>query len=396
MKTARGGRRNCDSDAVFRWSFGKDKRGMASSKVYFTDMRTKAFGKGLTEKMVSLMQKAGFDSIDFQDKFTAIKLHFGETGNLAFLRPNFARAVADEVKRLGGKPFLTDCNTLYVGARKNALDHLEAAYLNGFTPYTVGCHVIIGDGLKGSDDVEVPVPGGEYVKRAKIGRAIMDADVFISLNHFKGHEMTGMGGAIKNIGMGCGSRAGKMEQHCESKPNVNADACVGCRLCQKACAHGAQDFSSGKCVIDHAKCVGCGQCMAICPKDAIGASGNSKPGMLDLKMAEYAAAVVLGRPQFHISVVMDVSPFCDCHGENDTPIVPDVGMFASFDPVALDMACADAVNRQPVLHNSVLGESTQTQGDHFHKVSPNTNWRLQLEHAEKLGVGQRAYELITV
>ncbi|MBR6324909.1 MAG: DUF362 domain-containing protein, partial [Victivallales bacterium] len=250
---------------------------MAKSKVYFTDMRTKAFGKGLMGKLVNLLKTAGMDQIDFNGKFTAIKIHFGEPGNLSFLRPNFARVVADEIKKLGGKPFLTDCNTLYVGHRKDALDHIESAYLNGFTPYTTGCHVIIADGLKGGDETLVPVPHGEYVKQAKIGRAIMDADVFISLSHFKGHEMTGFGGAIKNIGMGCGSRAGKMEQHCDSKPFVDAKLCVGCRLCSKICAHNAQDFSSGKAVIDHDKCVGCGQCVSVCPKDAISASYDSVP-----------------------------------------------------------------------------------------------------------------------
>jgi len=369
---------------------------MGKAKVYFTDMRTKPFGMGLTGKLVHLTQKAGMDKIDFDGKFVAIKIHFGELGNMAFLRPNYARAVVDEVKRLGGKPFLTDCNTLYVGGRKNALDHIETAYLNGFTPYTTGCHIIIADGLKGNDEVLVPVPNGELVKSAKIGRALMDADVIISLNHFKGHEMAGFGGAIKNLGMGGGSRAGKMEQHCDSKPSVNASRCIGCKICSKACAHGAQDFSSGKCVINHDRCVGCGQCMPLCPKDAIEPSYVSKPGSLDIKMAEYAAAVVAGRPQFHINLVMDVSPFCDCHPENDTPIVQDVGMFASFDPVAIDQACADAVNRQPALHDCVLDKRDKCHNDHFKDVSPNTNWELQLDHAVKCGIGTREYELVTV
>jgi uncharacterized Fe-S center protein len=369
---------------------------MKKAKVFFTSFRTEAFGKSLLDKLSDLIVKAGIGKIDFNGKFTAIKIHFGEPGNLAFLRPNFAKVVVDEVKKLGGKPFLTDCNTLYVGRRKDALEHIETAYVNGFTPYTTGCHVIIADGLKGNDEAHVPVPNGEYVKNAKIGRAIMDADVFISLNHFKGHEMTGFGGAIKNVGMGCGSRAGKMEQHCDSKPTVNAKRCIGCKICAKVCAHDAQDFSSGKAVIDHGKCVGCGQCMAICPKDAIGASYNAEAGLLDRKMAEYAAAVLLNKPSFHISLVMDVSPYCDCHPENDAPIVPDVGMFASFDPVALDQACADAVNQQVPLMNSILSERNLCHDDHFHDVSPSTNWNIQLDHSVKLGLGTREYELITV
>ena len=178
-----------------------------ASKVYFADLRAD-YHENLQQKLTRLMKTAGMGNIDFQDKYVAIKLHFGEPGNLAFLRPNWAKTVADFVKERGGKPFLTDCNTLYVGGRKNALDHMDSAMLNGFGPMTTGCQIIIADGLKGNDEVEVPVVGGEYVKNAKIGRAVMDADVFISLTHFKGHEEAGFGGCLKNIGMGCGSRRG--------------------------------------------------------------------------------------------------------------------------------------------------------------------------------------------
>ena len=178
---------------------------MNASKVYCTNLRVRT-GDTLQMKLERLLRKAGLPTMDLEDKYVAVKIHFGEPGNLAYLRPNYARTVVDMVKYLGGKPFLTDCNTLYVGGRKNALDHIESAYQNGFNPYNTGCHVLIADGLKGTDDVYVPVEGGEYVKEAKIGRAIMDADVFISMSHFKGHEMAGYGGALKNIGMGCGSR----------------------------------------------------------------------------------------------------------------------------------------------------------------------------------------------
>ena len=196
--------------------------------VWFTDMHTVAMGDSLQTKLRKLMLKAGFGRLDLKGRFVAVKLHFGEPGNLAFLRANYARTVCDLVKELGGKPFVTDCNTLYVGGRKNALDHLDSAYQNGYNPFVTGVHTLIADGLKGTDDVEVPVPGGRYVKAAKIGRAVMDADVVISLNHFKGHECTGFGGAIKNIGMGCGSRAGKMEMHAAGKPTVDHAKCVGC------------------------------------------------------------------------------------------------------------------------------------------------------------------------
>ena len=368
-----------------------------ASKVYFADLRADVH-ENLQQKLTRLMKTAGMGDIDFRDKFVAIKLHFGEPGNLAFLRPNWARTVADFVKERGGKPFLTDCNTLYVGGRKNALDHMDSAMLNGFNPMTTGCQIIIGDGLKGSDEVEVPVVGGEYVKNAKIGRAVMDADVFISLTHFKGHEEAGFGGCLKNIGMGCGSRAGKMEQHNAGKPHVAQKHCIGCGQCRKICAHGAPIIENGKAHIDHDKCVGCGRCIAVCPKDAVRIDWDESTTNLNCKIAEYTKAVVDGRPCFHISLVIDVSPNCDCRPENDMAIVPNMGMFASFDPVALDMACVDAVNAQTPLRGSAADDAHAKAHvhDHFQRLHPDTNWRSCLEHGEKIGIGTREYELIKI
>ena len=368
-----------------------------ASKVYFADLRADVH-ENLQQKLTRLMKTAGMGDIDFQDKFVAIKLHFGEPGNLAFLRPNWARTVADFVKERGGKPFLTDCNTLYVGGRKNALDHMDSAMLNGFNPMTTGCQIIIADGLKGSDEVEVPVVGGEYVKNAKIGRAVMDADVFISLTHFKGHEEAGFGGCLKNIGMGCGSRAGKMEQHNAGKPHVAQKHCIGCGQCRKICAHGAPIIENGKAHIDHDRCVGCGRCIAVCPKDAVRIDWDESTTNLNCKIAEYTKAVVDGRPCFHISLVIDVSPNCDCRPENDMAIVPNVGMFASFDPVALDMACVDAVNAQTPLRGSAADDAHAKAHvhDHFQRLHPDTNWRSCLEHGEKIGIGTREYELIKI
>lgn len=374
---------------------------MEKSKVYFTNFHATG-SENLLQKLHRLMKTAGFEQIDFSEKYAAIKIHFGEYGNLAFLRPNYAKVVADYVKQQGGKPFLTDCNTLYVGSRKNALDHLETAYVNGFSPLQTGCHVIIGDGLKGTDEAIVPI-NQKYVKEAKIGQAVMDADIFISLNHFKGHEMAGFGGAIKNIGMGCGSRAGKMEQHCEGKPSVNESGCIGCGSCARICAHDAPTKKDGKkFFIDQNKCVGCGRCLAVCPKNVISANFSDSIAMLNYKMAEYALAVCKDRPCFHISLICDVSPNCDCHSENDIPIIPNVGMLASFDPVALDQACVDLVNKQPVIKESILDKNMEAHGhedhnhDHFHMTHPDTDWQTCLEHAQEIGLGTREYELLKI
>ena len=340
---------------------------MEKSKVYFTDFRTR-LGEGLPSKLKRLMKAAGIQNIDMDHKFVAIKLHFGELGNLGFLRPNYAKAVADVVKELGGVPFLTDCNTLYPGSRKNAIEHMYCAWENGFTPLTVGCPVIIGDGLKGTDDIEVPVEGGEYVKNAKIGRAIMDADVFISLNHFKDESL-----------------------------------CRGCKRCMKECANDGlvYDETTHKMHIDHEKCLGCGRCIGACNFDAIHSGYDAATKDFNCRMAEYAKAVVDGRPNFHISLVVDVSPNCDCHCENDAPILPNIGMFASFDPLALDQACVDACLKQTPLPNSQLTDAMAKEGfcdhhDHFENTTPNAEYKTCLEHAEKIGIGSRDYELITI
>lgn len=390
------------------------------AKVYFTNLRTHGRESQL-DKLKRLIKRAGIGQIDFENKFVAIKIHFGELGNLSFLRPNYARAVADVVKELGGMPFLTDCNTLYVGSRKNALEHIDCAYQNGFTPYATGCQVIIADGLKGTDETLVPVKNGEYVKEAKIGHALMDADVVISLSHFKGHEQAGFGGTMKNLGMGGGSRAGKMEQHAAGKPSVHTEACIGCHACERICAHGAVSFegtrerelANGKAVtvsvahIDHDRCVGCGRCIGACNQDAIEADYDAAADVLNCKIAEYTQAIVQDRPCFHISLAIDVSPNCDCHAENDTPIVPDIGMFASFDPVALDQACIDAALAMPAMPNTELTEMRdrleaagevpeRCAHDHFNMTHPDTNWRSMIEHAEKIGLGTSDYELIEV
>ena len=374
---------------------------MDSSKVYFTDFRTPAYGDSVLKKLQKLIKRAGIAEMDLDGKFVAIKMHFGEHGNISFLRPNWARAVVDVVNELGGKPFLTDCNTMYPGYRKNAIEHLYCAWENGFTPLAVGCPVIIGDGLKGTDDVEVPVVGGEFVQKAKIGRAIMDADVIISLTHFKGHETTGFGGTIKNIGMGSGSRAGKKEQHSSGKATIIADLCRGCRKCRKECANNGLVFDeqSRKMTVNRDNCVGCGRCLGACNFDAIRFQNDGAVSDLNCKMAEYTKAVLDGRPSFHISLIVDVSPNCDCHQGNGAPIIPDVGMLCSFDPLALDQAVADLCLKQAPIDNSQLGDHMRAIGfihrhDHFCNNNPESEYLSCLEHAEKIGLGSRRYELV--
>ena len=373
---------------------------MDKTKVYFTDFRTSA-GVSQGQKLQRLCRAAGLETIDFEGKFAAIKLHFGELGNFAYIRPNYVKALAEQIKALGGKPFLTDCNTLYPGSRKNAVDHLLNADINGFNYMTTGCHNIIADGLKGTDDIAVPVPNGIYCKEAYIGRALYDADVIIVLSHFKGHEIAGFGGAVKNLGMGGGSRAGKMQQHNDGKPSVNPDACRMCHKCARECGSDAISYDKGNAYIDQDLCKGCGRCIGACAFDAIYTEFDSASEALGRKMAEYAAAIAEGKPVFYVSLIMDVSPDCDCHSENDAPILPDVGMLASFDAVALDQACADLCIAADPLPNSQLADHLNQPNWHHHHdpfrdVHPNTSWRECLAHAEKIGLGTREYELVKV
>lgn len=374
------------------------------SKVFFTDMHVH-HGDSLLSKFDRLITKAGIDEIDFTDKFVAVKIHFGEVGNMAFLRHQYAKVLCDHIKSRGGKPFLTDCNTLYVGYRNNALNHLDAAYINGYSPLSTGVHTIIADGLRGTDERAIPVEDAEYCPAPKIGAAIAEADIIISLSHFKGHVVAGFGGALKNIGMGCGSKAGKMEMHSSGTPRINHSQCIGCGMCVKNCNNNGVHIVDKKAVIDESSCVGCGYCIAYCPKGAIMTKWDEAKPVMNKKVAEYSKAVLQGKPNFHISMLINVSPECDCEGSNDIAIIPDVGMFASFDPVAMDQACVDAANKQPVIMGSAADHDHHEHHDHCHcendhdvfrMVHPDTDWAAGLDHAEKLGIGTRQYELITM
>ena len=381
-----------------------------SSKVYFTNLRTSP-GNNLLLKLERMVKAAGIEKIDFKDQFVAIKIHFGEYGNMAYIRPNYAAVIVKLIKDLGGKPFLTDANTLYSGSRSDAVGHLETAMVNGFNRIATGCDVIIADGLRGKDEREIDVQG-KYCPAPKIGAAIAEADIVISMTHFKGHEQAGFGGTLKNLGMGSGSVAGKEEMHATAQPMIKTENCIGCRLCEKHCAHDAVHVIDGKAVIELEKCVGCGQCVAMCKSGGAVMSSVESGEILNYKIDEYVKAVLKDKPSFHISFIMNVSPECDCWGHNDAAIVPDLGMAASFDPVALDRACVDIVNSAPTLQTSnELAEREHAEhadhsdhsegcchhhgsGDKFHRLHPDTNWAAGLRYAEEIGLGTNDYELV--
>lgn len=372
---------------------------MSKSKVYFTNLRTSP-SVNLLKKLENLLVKAGIGSIDFQKKIVALKIHFGEPGNLAYLRPNYAAHIVKYLKSKGAVPFLTDCNTLYWGRRSNAPSHIEAAFENGFNPIATGCPVIIADGIKGTEFREIKV-NLELCKSARIGSAIADADIIISLSHFKGHELAGFGGALKNLGMGCASVGGKLFLHSGSSPQIHEKNCTGCRVCEKYCAHSAIKVGKDKIAhIDYKKCVGCGQCVAVCQYDASRVVWKSSSEKACQRITEYAFAAIKDKPSFHVNFIMNVSPDCDCWDSNDYPIVPDLGMAASFDPVALDQACADMVMAAPALPGSKIMEvksETDMRGeDKFRHAHPDTFWQAGIEHGVKIGLGNSDYELVTI
>jgi uncharacterized Fe-S center protein len=350
--------------------------------------------------MERLVKRGGIETIDFKHQYVAVKIHFGEPGNLAFIRPNYAARLTGLLRRLGAKPFLTDSNTLYSGGRSNAVDHLQSAMENGFNPISAQCNVIIADGLKGTDYRAMPIEG-EYCQAPKIGTAITDADIVVSMNHFKGHEQSGFGGALKNLGMGSASVGGKLELHSASQPIVNPASCTGCKVCEKYCAHDAIYVRTDrKATIDYARCVGCGQCVALCQYDGATMGEGDTSERLNCKIAEYAKAVLMGKPHFHVNFIMNVSPECDCWNHNDAAIIPDLGILASFDPVALDQACADMVVAAPALNGNRLSDQYPHEPlegqDKFRLMHPDTHWQAGLMHGEKIGLGSRTYELITV
>ncbi len=369
---------------------------MSKSKVFFTTMRTAA-SDSIPAKLRRLMKTADITQLDLEGALAAIKVHFGEFGNVSYLKPAYARTVCETLKESGANPFVTDCNTLYPGMRSNAINHLKCAELNGFNSQSCGCPTIIADGLYGGDEVELPTPEGSELDVAYIGRAICDADVLIALSHAKGCPASSYAGTLKNLAMGCASRRGKMIMHCAGRPFVMDALCVGCGRCPEGCGQDALHVIDGKATIND-NCVGCGHCVAYCPRAAIG--GDSSNGEdLQRKIAEYAGAVVQAKQAFFIVIAIDVTPACDCFAGNDAPMVPNIGMFASFDPVALDQVVADKICEQPEILSGPLPELHEACGedvDHLRAINPDSDWRLCLEHAEQLGIGTRAYDLVEV
>ncbi len=374
------------------------------SNVFFSDLRVQS-KKTLFDKLDALLDRTDLKGKIKEKDLVAIKLHFGEKGNTAYVRPIFLRRIVDRVKEHQGKPFLTDTNTLYIGTRCEAVSHLTTAYEHGFTQSGVNAPVLIADGLRGNSAVKVRIDKPIF-KAVSIAHAIHMADALIGVTHFKGHELSGFGGTLKNLGMGCASREGKLSQHSTISPKVKAKTCKGCESCLPWCPSEAISMISAEegknkppvALIDSKKCIGCGECILTCPTGAIQIQWNESIPLFQKKMVEHAYGAVhkkKGKSLF-LNFLTQISPACDCYGFSDTPIVNDIGMLASEDPVAIDQASVDLVNQQEGNRFSTLGKNLQAGGDKFRGLYPEVDWNIQLTYAEQIGLGHREYELIKI
>lgn len=366
------------------------------STVYFMDLRATP-KENLIHKLGRLMETAGISGSFKKRDLVAVKLHFGELGNAAFIRPIYLRKVVETIKSHGGNPFLTDANTLYAGTRGDTPSHLTTAIRNGFAYSVVDAPLVIADGLRGKTETAVPV-AGKHIETAYIGTEIVESDALISVAHFKGHELSGFGGTIKNLGMGCASRRGKMAQHSGVSPKVKRKKCIGCGDCVPHCSQEAisletADDGKEKAHIDPDACIGCGECILICPQGAINPQWKTSIPVFMEKMVEYTVAVLRnkGGKTLYINFITNVSPACDCVPANDAPIVRDIGIVASRDPVAIDQASVDLINAEPALSACCMEENREAGSDKFRSIYPQVEWPLQLEYAEKLGLGSRTY-----
>jgi uncharacterized Fe-S center protein len=367
-----------------------------ASPVYFAGIRAYSDQESTTAKILRLFDRAGFASIISPHDRTALKLHFGEQGNDGFISPVYVRQVVDQVKACRALPFLTDTNTLYAGSRSNAVDHITTAILHGFDFAVTGAPIIVADGLSGRNVRKVRIDK-KHFRSVTIAGDIALADSIIVLTHFKGHAVAGFGGAVKNLAMGCAPPLGKRDQH-NARPFVAAENCIGCGRCVRICPKSAISIKKKKSVIDRDHCIGCFECMHACLTHAIDIDWETEiPDFME-RMVEYAFGAVKNKAgkAGYMNFLIHITPDCDCFPFSDAPIVPDIGIVASQDPVAIDQASIDLVNKQQGLSDSLLTDNHRKGGDKFRGVHAQTDGERQLEYAEKIGMGSRSYSLIKI
>ncbi len=366
--------------------------GQRSSKVYFLEAGD---GDGIAAGLEALLEASGVGTVAERGQTAAIKMHFGESAETGHVRPRFIKRIVAWYARRGVRLFVTDTNTLYRGARSDSVAHLRTAAEHGFTFQALDAPVLIADGLHGTGEIRLTAPG-ELVGEAPFGAELVKADSIVSVAHFKGHELSGFGGAIKNLGMGGASRAGKLDQHSTTKPYVR-DGCIACGTCARWCPVEAITVEENA-IIDGSVCIGCGECIVVCPEKVVGIRWNESTDIFQRKMVEYMGAMAAAKPGriAYVNFMTDVHPVCDCYGTAKTPIVPDVGVVASLDPVAIDQASYDLVNAAPAVRESKLSSGYRRGEDKFRDLHQDVDPTVQLRYAQDLGLGTRDYELVKV
>jgi len=365
-----------------------------SADVFFMDL-TATSRENLPQKLARLVKKAGIKKILAKDDLAAVKIHFGEQGNTSFIRPIYIRQLIQTIRETKATPFLTDANTLYVGSRSDAVSHIKTAIENGFSYSSMdGAPVIIADGLFGKSETRVQVDL-KHCSCVYIGSEIITANGLVSVAHFKGHELSGFGGTLKNLGMGCASRRGKLEQHSNVSPRIKRKTCIGCAQCADHCPGQAITLKEKKAYINKALCIGCAECIVRCPTQSININWNQTIPVFLEKMMEYTLGVLKNKQDkaLFINFITDIAPKCDCLPYSESPIVSDIGVVVSTDPVAIDQASADLVNNQRALPGSVLTCNFDPGQDKFKGLYPSVDWEHQLDYAEKIGLGTREYTL---
>jgi uncharacterized Fe-S center protein len=368
------------------------------STVYFATARVNNEKKNLVKQTANLFDRVGGEKIIKKEDLVGIKLSFSEVGNTSFLRPVYIRPIVDKVKRCGAKPFLTDTNTLYAGGRSNSVDHINTAIANGFSHDVAGVPVIIADGLRGKGFSTVEINLKNF-SEARIGSEIFNADAIISAAHIHGHECTGMAGTFKNIGMGLASRAGKQAIHCQDEaPQVNPSKCIGCGECIEWCPVKAISLKDKKAFVNARLCIRCGECTATCRHKAIAIIWHDASGNIQERIVEYAYAVLKNKKDKAIfyNFLLDISPGCLCMRHSDAPIVPDIGILASTDPVALEEASLNLVNQQRGIKDSKLTKNFAKGEDKFRDMYPKLDSKRTMKYAEEIGLGTRSYKLIRI
>ena len=353
--------------------------------VYFIPMACSEKLNLIHTKIHSLYQKANLHSCIEKNDLVAIKIHFGERGNVTHVPAKYLIPVIKNIQKAGGKPFFTDTNVLYKSSRSDAVSHIKLAGEHGFSVNKCGAPVIITDGLRGSGEIDVKI-NGKIFNSVSIASEAVYSNALIAVTHVTGHMGTGIGGTLKNLGMGLASRKGKLRQHSSVKPWIDKIKCTACGQCIKWCPENAIEMIDETAFIKTEMCIGCGECLTVCRYDAVKYNWKTSNVDLQKKIAEHALGAVANKDGkvAYLNFLINITKDCDCLGTVQKPILPDIGILASTDPVAIDKASLDLIEKQ-------------TNGKSLMEITyPNLDGTVQLFHAQEIGLGTMDYKLIEI